>query len=52
MKPLTPLGIIAGIVAGGVVTALVAYLFPKSRLARIGSPILGVAIAYLVMRLV
>jgi hypothetical protein len=49
---MTLLGIIVGILAGGVVTALVAYLFPKSRLARIGSAVLGVAIAYLVMRLV
>ena len=49
---MTLTGIIAGVLAGGVVTALIAYLFPKSRLARIGSAIVGVAIAYLVMRLV
>lgn len=49
---MTLTGIIAGILAGGVVTALVAYLFPKSHVARLGSAVLGVAVAYLVMRLV
>jgi hypothetical protein len=49
---MTLTGIIAGILAGGVVTALVAYLFPKSRVARLGSAVLGVAVAYLVMRLI
>lgn len=45
-------GIIGGILAGGVVTAVVALLWPKSHLARIGSAILGVGVAYLVMRLI
>jgi hypothetical protein len=49
---MTLTGIIAGILAGGVVTALVAYLFPKSRVARLGSAVVGVAVAYLVMRLI
>lgn len=45
-------GLIAGILAGGVVTAAVSMIWPKSRLARLGSAVLGVGVAYLVMRFV
>ncbi|HEY8347082.1 MAG TPA: hypothetical protein VIL07_07380 [Symbiobacteriaceae bacterium] len=44
-------GIVAGILAGGVVTASLVLVAPRSRLLRILSPILGVAVAYLIMRL-
>jgi hypothetical protein len=45
-------GIVGGVLAGGVVTAVISLIWPKSHLGRIGAAVLGVGVAYLVMRLV
>lgn len=43
-------GLLIGILAGGLVTVVLTLLAPRSHWMRVGSAVLGVGVAYLIMR--